>query len=105
MIQKYCPNCLTTLSSFYKTGMLGCPECYKVFEREILITLKKIQGGTFHVGKKPTVSEEDKGLINEYRHLLAEKERAGIEGRFMEMAKLSERIAELNETLKRRGLI
>ncbi len=104
MYEKYCPNCKTTLSSFYNTGMLGCPECYKAFENEIEIATKKIQGRTVHVGKKPTASELERELILEYELLLKEKQLANIEGRFADMLRISEELMELKEELKRRGL-
>ncbi len=104
MYEKYCPTCKTSLSSFYNTGMLGCPACYKAFEKEIELALKKIQGKTFHVGKKPTVDELERNLLLEYELLLKDKQLANIEGRFADMLKISEELLELKEELKRRGL-
>ncbi len=105
MYDKACKSCKTRLSEFYRTGMLGCPDCYAAFEPEIAAALKKIQGGSVHVGKVPKFGGVDKELLNEYRRLLEEKERAGLEKRFSDMAELSEEIAELAEELKRRGLM
>lgn len=104
MYDKYCKTCKTTLSSFYATGMLGCPNCYKAFEAEVEIALKKIQGRTTHVGKKPSLSKLDRDLLLEYQSLLKEKERAGLEGRFSDMRQLSEDILALKEELQKRGL-
>lgn len=105
MYEKVCSHCKTRLSQFYKTGYLGCPQCYVAFEYEINQTLKKIQGKTYHVGDKPTVSEQDKELFKRYKLLLSEKERAGMEGRFRDMADISIEINMLQEELKRRGLM
>lgn len=105
MFDKICYNCKTKLSDFYRTYMLGCPECYKAFEEEILSTLKKSQGKTYHTGKTPRTSIADKKLIDEYNRLMAEKERAGIENRFKDMADLSIRINILKEELLKRGLV
>ncbi len=104
MYDKYCKKCKTTLSSFYATSMLGCPECYKAFESEIDFALKKIQGRTFHAGKTPKVSKLDRELLLEYERLLDEKQKAGLEGRFTDMHKIAEELSELNEELKKRGL-
>jgi protein-arginine kinase activator protein McsA len=76
-----------------------------VFEREITLALKKIQGGTSHTGKTPYEIELDKKLLLEYEMLIKEKERAGIEQRFADMNELSAQILDLAEELKRRGLI
>ena len=105
MYDKICPACGKRLSEFYKTVMLGCPECYAAFEKEILLALKKIQGKQFHVGKTLEGTALDKELLSEYRRLLKEKENAGIEGRFKDMFSLSEDLQALKEELKRRGLI
>ena len=104
MYDKYCKSCKTTLGSFYATGMLGCPNCYKAFEKEIELALKKIQGRTFHAGKRPSVSKIDRDLINEYEFLLEEKQRANLEGRFKDMIRIADELDQLREELKRRGL-
>lgn len=105
MYDKVCARCKTTLSSFYKTGMLGCEQCYKAFENEIKVTLQKIQGRTFHVGKTPSLSANDRRLVAEYEQLIKEREKATIEGRFKDIRDISKRILELSEELKSRGLI
>lgn len=105
MYEKYCEHCKTTLSEFYETGMLGCPYCYLAFAKELPVVLKKIQGTDRHVGKRPKIVGLDKQLLSEYLRLKEEKERAGIEGRFSEMAKLSEEIFALQSELERRNLL
>ena len=105
MYDKICPVCGTRLSSFYKSGYLGCTNCYKEFNREIISTLKEFQGGTSHVGKQPKLTRLDRELLSDYQNYLKEKEIAGIEGRFNDMAKLNKIIAELSEELNRRGLL
>ncbi len=104
MYEKYCPSCKTTLSSFYQTGMLGCPDCYKAFEKEISFTLEKIQGRTFHAGKAPKIDKLDRELMIEYELLLKAKQQAGIDGKFEEMRRITDEINELKEELKKRGL-
>jgi protein arginine kinase activator len=105
MYEKLCPKCGNRLSSFYKTGYLGCPHCYEEFNSEITATLRKFQGGTSHVGKKPKLTRIDRELLSDYQNYLKEKEIAGIEGRFKDMAKLNKIIEELSEELNRRGLL
>ncbi|MBR5192355.1 MAG: hypothetical protein IKW33_02990 [Clostridia bacterium] len=105
MYDKVCSSCGTRLSSFYNTGMLGCPRCYENFRREILVALKDIQGKPFHVGKKPIITSTEKELLDEYRRLLKEKENAGIEKRFTDMAKISKLLEELANELRNRGVL
>jgi protein arginine kinase activator len=105
MFVKICPDCGTRLDDFYNTGMLGCPTCYKAFNAEIKLALKKIQGRDFHAGKTLGGTKLDKELLDEFKRLLKEKEDATINGRFPEIKRLTEEILELKEELKRRGII
>ncbi len=105
MYEKICPNCGMRLSYFLDTGMLGCPSCYDAFAPEINRAILQIQSGDFHVGKAPKLNGVDKELLGTYQSLLKEKELAGMEGRFLEMAKLNREIDELKEVLKSKGLI
>lgn len=47
-----CPGCLTTLSDFRGNGRLGCPDCYRTFDREIELLLKQVHGSSDYHGKK-----------------------------------------------------
>lgn len=101
---KYCPSCGTTLNYFLKTGYLGCPDCYENFKQEVESGILKIHGSIIHVGKKPKISTIDRELLNEYKRLMAEKEIAGIEGRFSDMTEINRDLNELIKELTRRGL-
>ena len=101
---KICPRCGTTLYDFYQTVMLGCPECYNIFSKEIDEVLYKIQGNTFHVGKEVKDRGVDAELLAEYDRLLKEKEKAGIESRFNDMVLINSELKLLKEELERRGL-
>ena len=105
MYEKLCRTCGRSLSEFYNTGMLGCPDCYKTFGGEINVALKKIQGAYSHVGKTPRINGVDKELLREYERLLLEKEKAGLIGDFQNVAKISDEINELKLELKARGLL
>lgn len=49
-----CPACGTGYSEFRQSGLLGCPECYRVFEGQLGPLLERAQeGGTHHVGRVP----------------------------------------------------
>lgn len=102
---KQCATCKKTLSEFYQTGLLGCPDCYYAFGAEVLRTIKKVQGTQTHIGKKPKYSSVDRELLEEYKKLMVQKEQAGIDGRFDDMAKISRHAYELLEELQRRGLM
>jgi protein arginine kinase activator len=49
-----CPTCKTTFSEFRQHGLLGCPDCYKVFEAQLSPLLERAHdGGVKHLGKTP----------------------------------------------------
>jgi protein arginine kinase activator len=46
-----CEFCGLTLNDFKRTGRLGCPHCYAQFDQHLRGLLRKLHGGTQHVGK------------------------------------------------------
>lgn len=62
-----CPFCGLTFKDFRETGRLGCPHCYSTYESHLRGLLRRIHGGTQHVGKvylppDPTASDMEKRL-------------------------------------------
>jgi protein arginine kinase activator len=62
-----CPFCGLTARDLKEAGRLGCPQCYSTFESHLKGLLRRIHGGTQHVGKvylppDPSVSEREKRL-------------------------------------------
>ncbi len=54
-----CPECKTTSEEFLRSGFVGCPHCYEVFEPLIVQTVKKLQQSDRHVGKSPFGVSDD----------------------------------------------
>ncbi len=49
-----CPGCAMTWAKFRQQGLLGCAECYRTFEKELLPLVSRAhEGGEQHVGKTP----------------------------------------------------
>lgn len=46
-----CEFCGLSISDFKRTGRLGCPHCYAHFDQHLRGLLRKLHGGTQHVGK------------------------------------------------------
>ena len=44
--EKECPVCHTKFSEYKETGFLGCSNCYKEFEKELLPYLEELAYGT-----------------------------------------------------------
>ena len=62
-----CPFCGLSTAHFKEAGRLGCPQCYPTFETYLRGLLRRIHGGTQHVGKvylppDPSVSEREMRL-------------------------------------------
>ncbi len=48
--KRVCPICGTTLQTFSATGLLGCANCYKVFDDYLLEYIRGYHGATTHIG-------------------------------------------------------
>ena len=62
-----CSFCGLSFDDFRETGRLGCPHCYATYEGHLRGLLRRIHGGTQHMGKvylppDPTASEMEKRL-------------------------------------------
>jgi protein arginine kinase activator len=89
-----CGFCGLTFKEFRESGRVGCPHCWSSFEPQLRALLRRIHGGTQHVGKvylspDPTVSEREKRLEGLRRKL----------SRAVEMEDF-ERAAELRDQIR-----
>ena len=46
-----CEFCGLSMNDFKRTGRLGCPHCYAHFDQHLRGLLRKLHGGTQHMGK------------------------------------------------------
>ena len=91
-----CSFCGLTFGAFRETGRLGCPHCYAIFEGHLKGLLRRIHGGTQHVGKvylppDPTATEMESRLLGLRRKL----ERAVESEDFERAAELRDEIRSL----------
>lgn len=95
---KKCECCGATFNDIAKLGKVGCGECYKTFQEELLPYLKRLHGNVKHVGKMPNASplsiSTTKDRINALRgqlniHIKNEE--------FEQAAKVRDEIKELEE--------
>jgi len=53
-----CPTCGTPISQFRNSGLLGCQDCYRVFEPQLAPLIQRAhEGATHHPGKRPRTRE------------------------------------------------
>lgn len=69
-----CSFCGLTFKQFREVGRLGCPHCYETFAPSLRRLLRRVHGGTQHVGKvylppDPSASEMEKRLEGLRRRL------------------------------------
>ena len=69
-----CSFCGMTYKDFKKTGRLGCPHCYETFGASLPALLRRIHGGSKHVGKvylppDPSASEMERRVEGMRRRL------------------------------------
>lgn len=91
-----CEACGHTFKDFRNTGLLGCPNDYKVFEPLLLGLLERAQeGATHHVGKVPINAEEGEKRQKELVRLRQQlKEAVGRED-YEQAARLRDQIKTL----------
>ena len=105
MTEKICPDCGKKFSEYSRSGMLGCPSCYRAFKEELLPVISKCQNGTVHVGKSPRITGADKELVKEYQRLLNEYKTANAVSDFNKMAAVRSEIKAIESALRERGII
>jgi len=54
----FCNKCKLSFLDFVKTGVLGCPGCYDVFDDKLVNILKGIHSSSFHRGRAPGKEKE-----------------------------------------------
>jgi protein arginine kinase activator len=90
-----CPSCRMKLSEFRSRGRLGCPGCYKEFEREIEDLLLQSHGSTEHKGKMYGRGSGDGPGVTDVSHLRTELETAIRNEEFERAATLRDAIHSL----------
>lgn len=90
-----CPSCGFSQADFKKTGRLGCPECYRVFETGLAPLLKAMHKGEQHVGKVPGKAARQVELGSKVKSLEAQLRKAVEEERYEEAARLRDQIRAL----------
>jgi protein arginine kinase activator len=96
-----CAFCRMSLEDFKKTGRLGCPHCYVTFEGHLRSLLRRLHGGTQHVGKvylppDPSAAERQEQIAGLRRKL----DKAVATEDFERAAQIRDRIRELEASIR-----
>ncbi len=100
-----CPVCGMAFEEFRRTGLLGCANCYRAFRRELMPTLRSVQGDTVHRGKRQdTISEEYydriRTLVNRIDALKDSIESEMRRGGYARVKKLNDELKEADADLR-----
>jgi protein arginine kinase activator len=90
-----CPVCGLTYAQIQKAGRVGCHHCYETFEPQMNFLLRRMHGGSRHVGKVPRRGGSCIRRQNEMRSLKAELQELVEREAFEEAAVLRDRIREM----------
>lgn len=91
--QKRCSNCNSSFHEILSIGRLGCSQCYKDFEQELLPTIENLHGNTYHMGKFPQGFVKKPNIIELKRKM----EVAVLEQDFESAARIRDEIKALRE--------
>lgn len=91
-----CPHCGQSLQAIKKHGMLGCSQCYLVFQKAVREYLKRLYGRVTHKGKLPAKLKSLKASLQDINSLKEELKQA-LEAEDYELAaSLRDRINEIS---------
>lgn len=94
---KQCSNCGCTFSEIIDNGVLGCSECYKSFESELLQTIENIHGKAIHIGKRPMREQKINPKIDTLEQLNGKMKIAIDKQDFETAAVLRDEIKKIND--------
>ncbi len=90
--RRACPTCGATLETISSTGMIGCPDCYTFYEKELMPAITRSHGTAVHTDQAPPAPQKSE------REKLEEQLRTAIhEENFELAATLRDRIKALKK--------
>ncbi len=93
--EQVCPHCGYTLDKFQEKAVLGCPNDYEVFEKQLSPLIKKAHdGATCHCGKVPANTPTDSKKQLEITQLRQQLDEAVRKEDYELAAKLRDKLAE-----------
>ena len=95
-----CPKCGIKLIEVEKTGIVGCANCYKIFENQIKTMIAKRQGTINHLGKVSSKHFSRIRLKEKLSKLEADKELAIKNENFIVAESLKNQIEKLKGDLQ-----
>lgn len=93
-----CPTCGMTLRKFSETSLLGCPEDYKHFDKELMPLIERTHAGhSQHCGKVPSQSGQQMKNEVDLLRLRQQLEQAIKSENYESAARLRDQIRQIQE--------
>lgn len=96
---KVCPRCKISLTELLRSGIVGCANCYKVFEQEIREMILKKQGSINHIGKISAKHISKIKVKEKIAELEVQKQKAADEENYIVAETLKNQIEKLKGEL------
>jgi len=90
-----CTTCGASFADIAGCGLIGCPDCYKFFMKQLNPTLKRIHGNSGHIGKIPSSSAPRLSTVSRVEQLKRRLAKAVETENFELAAALRDRIREI----------
>jgi protein arginine kinase activator len=94
-----CPNCGQTFLDIKQAGKLGCSECYRVYDKEMESSLRRIHGNSQHQGKIPRRGGETVMLKKHLDELRNTLQIAVRDEQYEEAAEIRDELKQLEKRL------
>jgi protein arginine kinase activator len=102
-IGKKCEKCGVSEEQFANKGLLGCGDCYPIFEEKMLPLLRRIHGNTRHTGKAPERTGGRARLVKEIEIIKRQLKEAISREEFERAAQLRDSIRQMGKNLEEGG--
>ncbi len=103
-VKTTCPTCDLSFAQFRQKGLVGCPDCYEVFEKYLVPLIERAQNGAVHhVGKTPRRSGASIDRQLQIQHLLRELDNAVAAEQYERAADLRDQLELLKHEPERKS--
>ena len=96
---RQCTGCGQTYSDYRKSGLFGCPECYRSFRLVVIPLVKRIHGDIHHKGKVPLKVERVQRFEKKRQQLQSALKEAIRKEAFEKAAELRDQIQLLEQKI------
>mgnify|MGYP005852944337 CR=1 FL=1 len=87
-----CDKCGMSFEEFQSTGKIGCGKCYEIYGERLKPILRRLHGGTEHVGKMPARVSKDIRISKEVNKLKEMLNKAIQDEEYEKAAEIRDRI-------------